>query len=53
MLKAEHVAAPLGGTVGTAQIAAVLTSRVSHVNPPHIVGELDYKAVEVTYSQGK
>ncbi len=39
MLKAEHVAAALGGTVGTAQITAVLASGVRHVKSSQIKGE--------------
>ena len=53
MLKAEHVAGPLRGTVGTARIPALLASGASHVNYSQMMGELDYQAVEATYSRGK
>jgi len=53
MLKAEHVAGPLQGTVSTARIPALLASAASHVKCSQIMGELDYQAVETTYSWGK
>jgi hypothetical protein len=53
MLIAKHVAGPLRDTVGTAQIPAVLASRVIYVNSSQIMGELDYLSFEATYSRGK
>jgi len=53
MLEAEHIAGPLGGTVGTAQKPAVLASGVSYVDSSQSMGELDRQAVEATYSRGK
>ena len=53
MLKAEHVAGPLRGTVSTARIPAVLASGASRVNSPQITGELGYRVVGATYSRGK
>jgi hypothetical protein len=53
VLKAEHVAGPLRGIVGTAQIPAVLTSGVSYVSSSQIMSELDCQAIEAIYGRGK
>ena len=53
MLKAEHAAGPLRGSVGTVRTPAVLASGASRVSSSQIMGELDYQAVEATYRRGK
>ena len=53
VLKAEHVVVPLRGTVGTAQIPAVLASGASYLNSSQIMGELDRRTVKATYGRGR
>jgi hypothetical protein len=53
LLKAEYVVGPLRGTVGTAQIPAVLVSGASYMNSSQIMGELNRRAVEATDGRGK
>jgi hypothetical protein len=53
VLKAEHLAGPSRGTVGTARKPAALASGTSCVNSSQITGELDYQVVEATYRRGK